>query len=290
MKTFLSILSVKTNNFSNEKITVGLIAIAGKNIQFSYSTNKLKLLNKLMKVNTSEVFVSNLLNQINNSVKSSNKENAYNQVAFDLNKSLFSEEYFKYLNTYSNGLIQFSEPVHIGYEFDKIVFASYYEKFVGEKLEEEKQKVTKSFSSKLMPYFKKEGLKEKADLKYTLSPKKFKGILKSVQIPLITVNGSISPLQAVDFNLQPITIANHLYETKVIFDALNTFSKQINKKIEKVKVAFEEPTLKSEQHQVFDLAFNEYKEYFDFITPNQVEIFTENVSHSNNTKFSALVD
>jgi hypothetical protein len=289
MKTFLSILSVKTNNFSNEKITIGLIAIANKKIQFSYSKNKLKLLNKLMNTNNSEVFVSNLLNQINNSVKSANKENANNQVAFDLNKSLFSEEYFKYLNTYSNGLIQFSEPVHIGYEFDKIAFASYYEKFVGEKIVESKQKVIKSFSSKLMPYFKKEGLKEKADLQYTLNPKKFKGILKSVQIPLITVNGSISPLQAVDFNLQPITIANHLYETKVIFDALNTFSKQINKKIEKVKVAFEEPKLKSEQHQVFDLAFKEYKEYFDFITPNQVEIFTEKVSHSNNTKFSDLV-
>lgn len=94
-----------------------------------------------------------------------------------------------------------------------------------------------------MPYFKKEGLKEKADLQYTLNPKKFKGILKSVQIPLITVNGSINALQAVDFSLQPIT--NHLYETKVIFDALNTFSKQRNNKLEKVKVAFEEPTLKS---------------------------------------------
>lgn len=289
MKTFLSILSVKTNNFSNEKITIGLIAIANKNIQFSYSTNKLKLLNKIMNINNPEGFVSNLLNQINNSVKSANKENSYNQVAFDLHKSLFSEEYFKYLNTYSNGLIQFSEPVHIGYEFDQIAFASYYEKFVGEKLDEKKQKVIKSFTSKLMPYFKKEGLKEKADLQYTLNPKKFKGILKSVQIPLITVNGSINALQAVDFNLQPITIANHLYETKVIFDALNTFSQQINNKLEKVKVAFEEPTLKSEQHQVFDLAFNEYKEYFDFITPNQVEIFTEKVSHSNNTKFSDLV-
>lgn len=289
MKTFLSILSVKTNNFSNEKITIGLIAIANKNIQFSYSTNKLKLLNKLMNTNNSEVFVLNLLNQINNSVKSANKENANNQVAFDLNKSLFSEEYFKYLNTYSNGLIQFSEPVLIGYEFDKIVFASYYEKFVGEKLEAAKQKVIKSFSSKLLPYFKKEGLKEKADLQYTLNPLKFKGILTSVQIPLITVNGSINVLQAIDFNLQPITIKNHLYETKVIYDALNIFSKNINNKIEKIKVAFEEPKLKSEQHQVFDLAFNEYKEYFKFITPDQVADFTEKVSHSNNTKFSVLV-
>lgn len=290
MKTFLSILSVKTNNFSNEKITIGLIAIANKNIQFSYSTNKLKLLNKLMNTNNSEVFVLNLLNQINNSVKSANKENANNQVAFDLNKSLFSEEYFKYLNTYSNGLIQFSEPVNIGYEFDKIAFASYYEKFVGEKLEGNKQKVIKSFSSKLKPFFNKEGLKEKADLQYTLNPKKFKGILKSVQIPLITVNGSINVLQAIDFNLQPNTITNHLYETKVIYDALNIFSKNINNKIEKIKVAFEEPKLKSEQHQVFDLAFNEYKEYFKFITQDQVADFTEKVSHSNNTKFSVLVN
>lgn len=290
MKTFLSILSVKTNNFSNEKITIGLMAIANKNIQFSYSANKLKLLNKLMNTNNTEGFVLNLLNQINNAVKSANKENTNSQVTFDLNKSLFSEDYFKYLNTYSNGLIQFSEPVHIAYEFDNAAFASYYLKFVGENLESPKQKTPISLYSKLKPFFNKEGLKDKADLQYTLSPLKFKGILTSVQIPLITVNGSINVLQAIDFNLQPITIKNHLYETKVIYDALNIFSKNINNKIEKIKVAFEEPKMKSEQHQVFDLAFKEYKDYFNFITPDQVDNFTEKVSHSNNTKFSVLVE
>jgi len=289
MKTFLSILSIKTNNFSNEKITIGLIAIANKNIQFSYSTNKLKLLNKLMNTNNSEVFVTNLLHQINNAVMSANKADTNNQIQFDLSKSLFSEDYFKYLNSYCNGLIQFSEPLQIGYEFNETNFASYYEKFVGKKLHLTKQKTLKSFSSKLKPFFKKEGLNEKADLQYTLNPKTFKGILKSVQIPLITVNGSIDALQAVDFNLQPITIANHLYETKIIYDALIDFSKQTNNKVKKIKVAFEEPKLKSQQHQVFDLVFNEYKEYFNFITVDEVEIFTEKVADSSNTKFSALL-
>lgn len=290
MKTFLSILSIKTNNFSNEKITIGLMAIANKNVQFSYSINKVKLLNKLMNTTNSEVFVTNILHQINNTVKSANKENMNSQVCINLSKSLFSEEYFKYLNTYSNGLIQFSEPVQIGYEFSNENFASYYEKFVGEKLELTKHKMPKSFSSKLKPYFKKEGLKEKADLKYTFNPKTFKGILKSVQIPLITVNGSINALQTIDFELQPNSITNHLYETKIIFDALYSFSKHTNNKLEKVKVAFEEPKLKTEQHQVFDLAFKEYKDYFNFITPDQVDQFTGKVAHSNNTKFSALVD
>jgi hypothetical protein len=266
------------------------MAISNKNIEFSYSTNKIKLLNKLMNTTNSEVFVTNVLHQINNTVKSANKENTNSQVSIDLSKSLFSEEYFKYLNTYSNGLIQFSEPVQIGYEFNKENFSSYYEKFVGEKLEIAQHITPKSFSYKLKPYFKKEGLKEKADLKYTFNPKTFKGILKSVQIPLITVNGSINALQTIDFELQPISITNHLYETKIIFDALNSFSKETNNKLEKVKVAFEEPKLKTEQHQVFDLAFTEYKEFFDFITPDQVDIFTGKVAHSNNTKFSLLVN
>lgn len=80
-----------------------------------------------------------------------------------------------------------------------------------------------------------------------------------------------------------------MYETKIIFDALCSFSKETKNKLEKVKVAFEEPKLKTEQHKVFDLAFAEYKEYFDFITPDQVDNFTEKVAKSNNTKFSALV-
>lgn len=290
MNTFLSILSVKTNNFSNEKITIGLLAVTAGEVFFSYSYGKLKLVSKLINEKGSDTFLTNILSQINNTIETVKKENDSKQLVTNLNKSLFSTEYFEYLNKYTNGLVQFSEPFFIGVEMNQMSFSSYYEKFIGENMESVQKEGSISFQSKLKPFFKKEGLSDKADLKYIMDPDKFKGVLKSVQIPLITVNGSINALQVIDFSSQPKTIANHLYETKIIYEALTSFSKDINNKVKKLKVAFEEPKLKTEQHHVFDLAYKEYNAYFNFINPDQVDTFTEKVSHSNNTKFSALVN
>jgi len=254
MKTFLSIISIKTNNFSNEKIVVGLLAVSANKVYYGYSKDKLKILNKFGKnVNLSN-FSENLLNQVKKKVVKTNNEKLKSQEAFNFNNTLFSEEYFMYLSNYNNGVLHFSKPFEINYDFSDTDFDKYYSNFIGDILDDSKKDNKVSLYKKIKPYFEKEGLEDKADLNYILNSIYFKGILKDCQIPLITKNGNINALQTIDFCMHPNTITNNLYETKIIYDALITFAPKLKTSVEKIKVAFEEPELKTEQHKLLDLA------------------------------------
>lgn len=289
MKTFISILSIKTNNFSNEKIVVGLLAVSANEIFYAYSKDKLKILNKISHQENLSNFSESILNQIKKKIAKINNENFSLQESLNIEKDLFNDEYFNYLSNYNNGILNFSQPYEINYLFSKQDFSKYYKNFVGESISLENKKSKISLHKKIKPYFKKDGLEEKADLNYTLHSNNFKGILQDCQIPLITKNGSINVLQAIDFNMHPNTITHHLYETKIIFDALSNFAPKVNSTVEKIKVAFEEPKLKSEQHKLLDLALKEYKEIFKFISPDKVDSFTDKIINSKNSKFSSLI-
>ncbi|GHA80984.1 hypothetical protein [Pontibacter akesuensis] len=288
MKTFFSIISVQTNSFSNENIVVGIIAISSNKIHFAYSKNKLSLVDKLSSAKIGS-FAKSILNQIHNRVLDANLELSSNQSKLEFKNLVFSEEYFKYLNKYNNGVLAFSEPVQINLEFNSDYFSNYYKSFVGEDLAVETFETKKSFYKKLKPYFEKENLKEKADIKFVFDPLCFKGILKETQIPLITKNGKISSLQTIDFDINTNTIANHIYETQIIYEALYDFSKKVNLKLDKIKIAYEEPELESEQHKLFDLAVKEYKDVFEFVTLDEVNVYTDKICNSKNTKFSELI-
>ena len=209
MKTFLSILSVKTNSFSSEKIVIGLLAVSANKVHFGYSKNKVKLLNKFSNDEKISSFVESLLSQIKSSVKGENQELSNLQVNLISNKSIFSEEYFQYLNNYNNGLLNFSKPLEVNYIFSENDFSKYYKNFIGEPFIESKKDSKETFHQKLKPLLNKEGLSNKVDLHYTFNPTIFKGILKDCSIPLITKNGEINSLQEIDFTNKPVTIANN---------------------------------------------------------------------------------
>ena len=289
MKTFLSILSVKTNSFSNEKIVIGLLAVSANHVHFGYSTSKIKLLNKFSSEQDISSFVISLLNQIKLTVSGTNQELGKLQESLLGGKSNFSEDYFNYLNTYNNGLLNFSKPIDVNYDFTEKDFSKYYDNFIGEPYISDKKGAVKSFHQKLKPFFNKEGLEDKADLHYTFNPNTFKGILKDCSIPLITKNGAIKSLQEIDFSNQPGTIANNLYETKIIYDALLGFSKKLDCNVAKIKVAYEEPKIDTDQHKIFDLAIKEYTDQFEFVTPDGVDSFTDKILEDDYSKFSLLV-
>lgn len=290
MKTFLSILSVKTNTFSNEKIVIGLLAVSADHVHFGYSESKIKLLNKFSTDEDISSFVTALLNQIKLTVSGTNQELGKLQESLLGGKSNFSEDYFDYLNTYSNGLLNFSKPLVVHYGFTKTDFSKYFENFIGEAFISDKKEAVKSFHQKLKPYFNKEGIENKVDLHYTFNPNSFKGILIDCSIPLITKNGAIKSLQEIDFNNKPVSITNNLYQTKIIYDALSIFSQKIKCKVAKIKVAYEEPKIDTQQHKIFDLAIKEYSDQFEFVTPDDVDSFTDKILESNFSKFSLLLD
>lgn len=287
MKTFFSIVSIQTNPISTEKVVMGVLAITKNEIYFDYSKSKLGLLDKLAPAKVGiGIMAKNTLQQIKQKVAEENKALIKGQTKLQFEKSIFSKDYISYLNKYNNGILHFSEPASLPFDFTAEKFAQYYNNFVGEIAPVEAKKEIVTFAKKIKPAFEKEGLDEKADLKFTFEPVTFSGILKETHIPLITKNGDICAIQTVDFSLGEQTVVHHLYETLIIQQALNVFGKKANTTVKKIKIAFEEPNLGTLQHDLFDLSIQNYKDDFDFITPDILEKETEIISNSNNIKFS----
>lgn len=290
MKTFLSTLSIKTNSFSDESIVIGLIAVTASKVYFEYSKSKIKLLDNIDKSKQLKSFVSSLLFQINITVKNKNKDLSDAQQSLGINVVNFSSDYFSYLSKYNNGMLSFSKPKAISYNFSQKDFIKYFENFVGTTFDDKKDSSKNTLHKKLKPFFNKSGLSEKADLSYTFDHKVFKKVVKDCTIPLITKNGKITALQEIDFNNKTASITNNLYETKILFESLIDFSKKIKVDLSKFKVAFIEPALETEQHELLDLVIKEYSEEFEFVTPDKVDSFTDEIIDSDYSKFSALLE
>lgn len=286
MKTFFSTISIQTNPVSLEKVVVALLAVTETKVFFHYSKNKLNLLDKLA---PSKIGIGSLskksLQQIKNTVNETNKTLQKNQATIVFEKSIFSKEYFSYLNKYNNGILNFSEPATLPFDFTTEKFESYYFNFIGEPTEVIEKKAL-SFTQKIKPAFEKEGLTDKADVKYWLDPFTFSGLLEETNVSLITKNGAISIIQAIDFNLGEQTVLKHLYETKFVNDALKAFAHKHNTGVKPLQIAFEEPEKGTEQHDLFDLSYKNYKDEFSFITPDTLEEETDKICQSDNIKFS----
>lgn len=84
-------------------------------------------------------------------------------------------------------------------------------------------------------------------------------------------------------------MVHHLYETKIIKEALNVFAQKANTEVTKIKIVFEEPIQGTLQYDLFDLSIQNYKEDFDFITPDLLEKETEVICNSNNIKLSEFL-
>lgn len=284
MKAFFSIISVQTNSYSNESLAVGLIVVADK-LYFGYSNTKLSWLKKLNSGDQFHFLSEKALKKIQHWVSVENKT-----IQQKLLNQLFSENYFNYLSQYSAGAIKFSEPVQLNIPFNETVFETYYEKMIGEKIVAKKTSSSTTFQSKIHQLFDEKEVKSKADVNFQLQPTHFEGVLKETKLSLITKNGTIDALQAIDFSLSVNTIVSHLYEAQIISDSLHSFGDKVNKPVDKLKLAFEEPNSDTEQKKLFDKVYKDKKDLFTFCDYSEVETYVDKISNSTEySKFSELL-
>lgn len=284
MTPFFSIISVQTNSYSKESVAVGLIVVADK-VYFSYSIAKLNYLKKLDDGKALHFLAENGLKKIKKAVD--DKNIAHN---LPLGQNAFSVDYFNYLNQYAAGALTFSEPQMLNVFFDDKVFAKYYKKMIGESLPEiQVNKTHLNFKSKIKVLFQKKQIEEKADVDYILKADKFEGVLKNTTVSLITVNGSISCLQAIDLNIQQNTIINHIYEAQVVNEGLKKFGETAHKKTDNIKIAFEKP-IEKEAINFFNKLYIEKKDIFDFYEYDKVAEFADHIASSKEySKFSEFL-
>lgn len=276
MKSFISPLYIQTNSLSSEKIVLGLIMIGQDKVLFDTSKAKIKLAEKLLDKSVKTLLDSSI-QMIHNKI---------NEKSFN---TIFNEEYFTYLSKYSNGLIQFGSLKPIAAEINELSFKGFFKSFVGDKLETEKSP-HQTFQTKVKEKLSIPGVIEKADINYTLKPIMVEGVLKPTIISLLTTNGNIQALQAIDFENSENVIANHVYEFEVLTKILNTLSLKHLNKPGAFKIIVKEPSLNTPQHVLFDTVYNLKKDLFQIVEEDGIANEVSKIQKAPHLKFSTFLE
>lgn len=281
MTSFFSIISTQTNSFSGENIAVGLVFVTPEKVFFKYAPSKLTWLKKLNLGEEISDLAETGLKNIEKAVKEHNEKGP------SLFKSIFSKEYFDYLNQYANGAIVFSKPEALPISVNKQVFNEYFEKMIGLPPFEEKK--INVFQQKVKKIFKAQNADSFADINLILKVNQIEGILKDTRIPLITKNGSVKAIEVLDFTQTKENIIANIYEAQILHWALQQFCHTKGLKMDKLKLAFEEPKGK-QQKTIFDLVHKEKKGMFELNALGEVEEFLKEAARSEKySKFSEVL-
>jgi hypothetical protein len=106
MNSFYSVFYIEPEPVSEEKISVGLLLNADNKLRFDYSEYKLEIASKIVGSETTKS-LERILHNIKKKVDVLTEEEKQTE-AFNIMP--FSESYVKYLNSYSNNLLTYSDP------------------------------------------------------------------------------------------------------------------------------------------------------------------------------------
>ncbi len=283
-KSYITPLFVQTNSFSGEKLAVGLLAKSGDKWFFKYSADKLNTAKKLT-ANKEFTFIKHLLDTHKKAATT-----GLGNMPFS-----FTEEYFAYVNQYSNGLLVFETPKPYSEVLDSATFEELFIKFVTNQPLLQMMK-PQNLHQKVNSLAKQYNLKEKADVDYELKPAIFKGLLKSEKLTMITKNGVVQAFQALDFEHTSMDqIGYRLYALNVVNKSLDAFCSEHNLNLDKIGVIFT-PVSKGlndkeykQKEDFFNTIYGTLKNQYNFEPDDSLEEQVKAIASSNHIPFSKIV-
>lgn len=225
MKSFYSILYIKPEPASDEKVAVGLLLNAYKKPIFDYSNEKLKIAANLVGAETTDSIERKLKNIKKKITSISETENQIE--AFDINP--FSESYLKYLNNYSNNLLVYSNPSENHGDFCVDDFIDLFRLLIDKNFEI-KDKEEESFKSVVKKRINSSVVKEKMDIFYKVPKKSVETIYRDHIVDFIGVNGSIISGNSIDMKGDPYNLENKFYLLRVLIDGLLNLAQKFKMK------------------------------------------------------------
>jgi len=289
MKAFIAPIYFQTNSISSEKLTGGLLLFSKKKNWLAFSDSKITMTEKLGGSDIKKLIDHTIVLFENKIQKANDLISMNDKGLFEMNQTV-TEQYINYLSKYSKGVIQFAAPKPIAIEPSEHEFEKLFELYVGEPLHLKNKKIKHtSFHSQIKESLETPALKEKADVDYVITPELVKGILKPAHITLITKNGAIEAVQAIDFTNTTKTVVDHIYEFEVMVKHLNKF--ETEKKLKKgvYKVVVNKPEEGTEQVSVFNNFFQSANDTFKVIEPGELESIVNDIVSKPHTKFSDFV-
>lgn len=268
MNQFTVPIFIETNAISQEKLACGLLAVTAKQVFFSWSKSKITLAEKLAGPEYKGYF-NQQFQLFKQGLQLENKARLKEGKLFG-SKSFLSTNYFAYLKQYNAGPVQFGDAKPFAGNMNEKLFLEFYWNAVGADPSRPKASGSK-IHRRFLNTVSTAAIKEKADLEYHIPHEKVHGLVLSPKVDLISVNGSILMVQALDMTRSLQTIADHLYENEVVMRAIQAFGQKRKKDVEPMRLVVEPPVKGSEQEALMKRTKSEKSDLFSIVTLEGIE-------------------
>ena len=215
---FFTILYIKTNRYSEEKIAIGLLANFSDIPYFGYSTSKLNFALKSINSKTGKAIKRSLgllENDVNKIIKG------------ETNLSLFDFPYAKQilskLTLKKRGILVYSDLVTLEHAVD---FSKLYEKYIGEAWDLSKTQTVKiiSFKTEFHKYITNKKF-DSFTKKANLSPSTYPYIYSNLKVDLLRKTNAFTIFHSLDFSASPSVIQRNLTQFRLIVRSLTENAK-----------------------------------------------------------------
>ncbi|MDO8929980.1 MAG: hypothetical protein Q7W54_13460 [Bacteroidota bacterium] len=287
MKSFFIPTYLKLGKLSEDKLLVGLIAVTPQSVQVKYSAKRIQLCAQVVSPEYAHLAKA-VLEQIQNKASEVNALlSKSGEIHFE-NNHVFNADYFEYLQKYSQNTIVFGNLEAFNTGSSPSAFVGLYESLLNEKAELVKT-VKSNFQAKIKTSIKASGIEDKADIELKISPDQLAGLYNDMTVSLITKNGSIFAVEAIDFNNGIPALTNSLNAFDVLIGSLNQFSKEHKLKPGTYQILNSIPKSGSEQEKLLNHIFNAKKDLYKVMPEDSIEEITNKIKTGNYQKFSTLL-
>ncbi len=251
MNTFYSIIKISPNNVAGDNIAIGIALFDGEKIRHYFSERKRKIASKLLEGNSFDL--SFVIKQFIYRFDEINKEKE-DLVLFSKYNKFNDSGYFEYLNKYSHGLVQFSQPFMVNDEIDDFKFSKIVDLVFNEplyetlSLVEDKPSIERArvYQELIVP------VQEKVHTNYRFTKSNLPSIYFPFEMECIGLNGSLIGAKHLPFDKTRQTLDVNLGH---YFTIISTLSNIYNKRLKDNEffLISDEPTdIKSQEHQVWE--------------------------------------
>lgn len=268
MNQFTVPIFIETNAISQEKLACGLLAITTKQVFISWSKSKIAVAEKLAGPEYKGYF-SQQFQLFKQGLQLENKARLKEGKLFG-SKSFLAANYFSYLKQYNAGPIQFGDPKPFAGDMDEKLFQQFFANAIGANPSKQKSSGSK-IHRRFINTVSTVAIKQRADIEYLIPHEKVHGLVISPKVDLISVNGSILMVQALDMTKSVTTIGHHLYENEVIVRAMQGYGKQRKKAVEPMRLVVEPPVHGTEQEGLMKRTRKEKSDLFVIKTLEEIE-------------------
>ena len=213
MKTFYSLIKIVPNEMSGDSLTIGIILSSPEGIRLKISKAKKVFAKSVINIDGSlidfvEREIANKIKEQNNILNSS-KNSLFEASTF------LTSDYFKYLASYSNGLLKFTHPIMIADNVDDLKFLKLFSLFVDNSVEPVTKKdgsikkYEKAFYNKVNTNLI-EKVKDKVHIKESIGSSVVPTLFNPFEIDCIGLNGVLIGAKSLPFIQSKVTLHKSL--------------------------------------------------------------------------------